>query len=71
MTRKKYKRSVRTNRFGLVLSDREKVALERLAENEGGLSLAATVRLLIRAASKEQGLWPYDPKLERSHAEIL
>lgn len=64
MTRKRYKRPVRNIRFGMVMSESESVALERLAENEGGLPKAATVRLLIRAAAKEQGLWPYDPKLD-------
>lgn len=64
MTWKRYKRPVRNNRFGLIMSDQEIEALGRLSENEGGRSKAATVRLLIRAAAKEQGLWPHDPKLD-------
>lgn len=47
----------RTEQFGLVLLPSEKVALERLAEVEGGLSQAALVRRLIRQAAKDQGLW--------------
>jgi len=49
---------LRTQRFGLVLNLAEKQALERLAEAEGGLSQAATVRFLIRQAARERGLWP-------------
>ncbi len=43
-------------RFGFVLTEEEKRALTRLAEAEGGLSEAATLRRLIRRAAKEQGL---------------
>lgn len=64
MTWKRYKRPVRNYRLHIRLSAAEKLALERLAEHEGGLPKTATVRLLIRAAAKEQGLWPYDPKLD-------
>lgn len=54
---------MRRERFGLVLLDREKRALERLAEAEGGLSQAALLRLLVRRAAKERGLW----RTERIH----
>jgi len=50
----------KTERLGLVLSPTEKSAAVKLAEHEGGLSLAATVRLLIRRAAQERGLWPPD-----------
>jgi hypothetical protein len=40
-------------RFGFVLTEEEKRALTRLAEAEGGLSEAATLRRLIRRAAKE------------------
>lgn len=45
-------------RFGLLLLPDEKRALTRLAEAEGGLSKAATLRRLIRKAAHEKGLWP-------------
>jgi len=47
----------RTEQFGLVLLPSEKRALERLAEAEGGLSQAATLRRLIREAATLRGLW--------------
>jgi len=43
-------------RFGFVLTEDEKHTLIKLAEAEGGLSEAATLRRLIRRAAKEQGL---------------
>ena len=45
-------------RFGLLLSLTEKQVLMRLAEAEGGLSQAATLRRLIRKAAYERGFWP-------------
>ena len=48
----------KVHRFGFVLTDDEKQALARLAEIEGGLSEAATVRRLIRRAANERGVWP-------------
>jgi hypothetical protein len=48
----------RHHRFGLLLSSAEKQMLKRLAEAEGGLSQAATLRRLIREAARERGLWP-------------
>jgi hypothetical protein len=47
----------RTERLGIVLSEREKAAVVRLAEVEGGLSQAALVRRLIRQAARSRGLW--------------
>lgn len=47
----------RRERLSLVLSSREKAAVEHLAEMEGGLSLAALVRRLIRKEAKDQKLW--------------
>ena len=51
----------RKTRFGLVLSADEREALARLAEREGGLSRAATIRRLLRRAAHEHGLWPATP----------
>lgn len=48
----------RTDRFGLILSVKEKQALAKLAEAEGGLSHAALIRRLIRNAARARGLWP-------------
>ena len=48
----------RTERFGLVFSPLEKAAVTRLAEQEGGLSQAALIRMLIRRAAHKRGLWP-------------
>jgi len=45
-------------RFEFLLSPDERHALHRLAEMEGGLSQAALVRLLIRQAAQERGMWP-------------
>ena len=50
----------RTERFGLVLSPTEKWVLAQLAEAEGGLSQAATLRYLLRRAAREHDLWPPD-----------
>ena len=47
----------RSQRLGFLLSEREKAALRRLAEAEGGLSQAALVRGLIRAEAKRRRLW--------------
>lgn len=47
----------RTERFSLVLSPKEKKAVSKLAEREGGLSQAALVRILIHRAAHEHGLW--------------
>jgi hypothetical protein len=48
----------KTEKFGMVFSPAEKRAGERLAEIEGGLSLAALVRRLIRTEAHQRGLWP-------------
>jgi hypothetical protein len=48
----------RTERIGLVVNRREKAALTRLAEAEGGLSYAALIRRLVRDAARRGGLWP-------------
>ena len=55
----------RTERFGLVLNQREKEAVNRLAELEGGLSQAALLRRLIRKAAHEQGFWPVKTRDKR------
>lgn len=52
-------------RFGLLLSSDEKRALMHLAEAEGGLSQAATLRRLIRKAAYERGLWPPTKEVEQ------
>lgn len=48
----------RTERFGLIISPRERCALARLSTAEGGLSAGALIRKLIRNAARERGLWP-------------
>lgn len=48
----------RKERFGLVLSPEERIALERLARVEGGLSQAALLRRLLMLAAMERGVWP-------------
>lgn len=53
-------------RFGFVLTADEKSALTKLAELEGGLSEAATVRRLIRRAAREAGVW----KLKKQTAQL-
>ena len=47
-------------RFGLLLSPAERLALGRLAEAEGGLSQAATLRRLIRQAALARDSWPVE-----------
>lgn len=49
---------IRTERLGLTLNRHEKIAVKRLAEIEGGLSLSALMRRLIRRAAIERDLWP-------------
>jgi hypothetical protein len=58
---------VKSLRFGMVLSPMEKYALTRLAEAEGGLSQAATVRRLIRRAAVQRGFWP-PPEADERYA---
>lgn len=61
---------MRNKRIGLVLLDSEKLALEKLAEIEGGLSQAAVLRRLLRKAAKERGVWPTSeavPQKEVNH----
>ncbi len=53
-------------RFGFVLTEDEKCALTRLAELEGGLSEAATVRRLIRRAAREAGVWKWKKQSAQS-----
>lgn len=48
----------KTEYLGLLVSRQEKDVVRKLAEIEGGLSLAALVRRLIRQAAKTHGLWP-------------
>ena len=60
----------KSERFGLVLSATEKEALERLAEVEGGLSYAATLRRLVRKAAQRYGLWPPEDKLDHQQREV-
>jgi len=47
---------MRSVRFGLVLTEREKHALAKLTEAEGDLSQAAVVRRLIRQEAQRRGL---------------
>ena len=47
----------KSKRFGLVLTATETRVLKQLAEAEGGLSKAATVRRLIRQEARRLGLW--------------
>jgi hypothetical protein len=61
-------RTRRTQRFGLILSDCEDVALKRLAEAEGGLSRAALLRKLVRHEAEARGLWPQARTREARHA---
>lgn len=44
--------------FGLMLNEHEREALDRLADAEGGLSRAATIRRLIRVVACAGDLWP-------------
>lgn len=60
---------MRRARFGLILTDSEKRALERLAEAEGGLSQAALLRRLVHREAKERGLWP-SPEQIRAKGEL-
>ena len=57
----------KTERFGLVLSAKERTALVRLAEQEER-TLSATIRALIRRAARERGMWP---AVEGQHLEAV
>lgn len=59
----------RTHRFGLALDSAERGVLDRLAEAEGGLSMAAIVRRLIRHVARDHGLWPADRDIARARQE--
>ena len=60
----------RTERLALVVSQREKRAVYLLAEAEGGLTVSATVRRLIREAAKQHGLWPMPAEGQRATQEV-
>lgn len=60
----------RSERMGLMLSPREKDAVRRLAEVEGGLSQAALVRRLIRREARRLGLWPRSAARSQESAEV-
>jgi hypothetical protein len=47
----------KTDRIGLRITISEKEALKRLAEFEGGLSMAALLRRLIRKTAQSYGIW--------------
>ena len=57
-------------RFGLVMQWAEKQALRRLAEAEGGLSLAATLRRLIRREAGERGVWDPESRSGQESGEV-
>jgi hypothetical protein len=61
----------RSERFGMVLTPDEKHALNKLAEAEGGLSRAATVRRLIRKEAQQLGLWPFKSTRQRDDMEEI
>jgi hypothetical protein len=48
---------MRRVRFSVVLSWKERTALDLLARRDG-LSRGAVVRWLVRQAARDQGLWP-------------
>lgn len=48
----------KSQRLSLVLTAAEKRVAIQLADKEGGLSIAALVRRLIREAAQVAGLWP-------------
>ena len=56
-------------RFGVLLNAAERLALARMAEATGGLSLGAMVRHLIRTAARQRAMWPPEPS-GRSQANI-
>jgi hypothetical protein len=60
----------KSERFGMILSPAEKIAGQKLAEREGGLSLAALIRRLIRVEADKQNLWPPDTAPTTSDRKI-
>jgi hypothetical protein len=54
----------KTERFGLIITPAEKVAVQRLAEAEGGLTQAALIRRLIRTEAQRRGVWGEGQKVE-------
>jgi len=48
---------MKTERLGLRLTQVEKQLAEQLAELDGGLSVSAFVRRLIRDAAQKRGIW--------------
>ena len=50
----------KTARIAFICYEEEKEALKRLAELEGGLTLAAMLRRLIRKVAKEKDIWPIE-----------
>ena len=53
----------KTERFGLVLTPDERAAIARLADSDGGLSMAAAIRRLIRHEAQRRNLWSVTPSI--------
>ncbi len=49
---------VKTERFGLVLTERERSALREIAAADGVDTQAAVLRRLIRQEARRRGMWP-------------
>lgn len=59
---------MRHEKFTMVLNGPEKVAMERLAALEGGLSRAEIVRRLLRDHARQCGVWPVDEQPQKQEA---
>lgn len=61
---------LKSQRFGLVLTIAEKMAIRQLAELEGGLTQGALVRCLIREAAQKKGIWEKQDESALTTSEI-
>ena len=57
-------------RLGLVLTPVEKKAATVLADKEGGLSVSALIRRLIRDAAEQAGAWPPTAHQDQRPGEV-
>jgi hypothetical protein len=59
----------RDQRFPMMLSSTEKAVGLELAEADGGLSLAALFRRLLRVEAERRGLWPCSENCGRAQGQ--
>lgn len=60
----------RTENVAVLMTKREKAALRSLAAEEGGLSLSAMLRRLVRQAALRCGIWQRTANSEKRNHDV-